>query len=244
MTDVGSVGLPRYTLSDAGEFLRLRWAPGITLYAEDVHSTIAAVRAASPEGKRPLLVNIGLVERITPEAKQLLIDDTCSARTAVVGVDEVSRVLTAFNYRSATPSRYFTKESDAVAWLRAAVTPEAFSASMQAGVLWARWHTSASVSDSDAAAMVQRAGALIGHGCPPMLVELNGMVTLTRSALRSFANDLDIAAMALVGPTGVDRTIAEYFTMVHRPPYPTGYFETPKQALVWLKGIRTEPSTP
>lgn len=107
----------RYTLSDHGTFLRLRWVAAVTVHAEDIHSTIAAVTAASPEGERPLLVHIGLVGRITPEAKELLIDDTCSSRTAVVGVDEVSRVLTAFNYKSATLSRYFTTEAEAVAWL-------------------------------------------------------------------------------------------------------------------------------
>ncbi|WP_156134995.1 MULTISPECIES: hypothetical protein [Arthrobacter] len=107
----------RYTLTDDGDFLRIEWAAGITIGADDVRSTTAAVTAASPQGRRPLLVNIGLVDGLTPEARRLLIEDTCSLRTGVVGVDEVGRVLTAFNYRSATPSRYFTQESAAVAWL-------------------------------------------------------------------------------------------------------------------------------
>ncbi|MBG6225527.1 hypothetical protein IWX63_002099 [Arthrobacter sp. CAN_A2] len=107
----------RYTLTDDGDFLRLEWAAGITIGGDDVRSTMAAVTAASPRGKRPLLVNIGLVDALTPEARRLLIKDTCSLRTGVIGVDEVSRVLTAFNYRSATPSRYFAEESAAVAWL-------------------------------------------------------------------------------------------------------------------------------
>ena len=115
--------MPRYTLSDDGDFLRLRWAPGVTIEADDIHSTIAAVTAASPWGKRPLLVHIGLLERVTPEARQLIIDDTCSTRTAVVGVDNVGRVLTAFNYRSATLSRYFAEEPDAVAWLTEDIRP-------------------------------------------------------------------------------------------------------------------------
>lgn len=62
-------------------------------------------------------MNIGLVEAITLAARHLLIEDTCSLRTGVVGVDEVGKVLTAFNYRSATPSRYFTDEAEAIAWL-------------------------------------------------------------------------------------------------------------------------------
>ena len=62
-------------------------------------------------------MHVGRLERITPEARQLLIDDTCSARTADIGVDNVDRVITAFNYKSATPSKYFTEESNAIAWL-------------------------------------------------------------------------------------------------------------------------------
>ncbi len=64
-------------LGDDGDFLRLRWTPGVTIEADDIHSTIAAVTAASSQGKRPLLVHIGPVERITPEAKQ------CSSMTSV-----------------------------------------------------------------------------------------------------------------------------------------------------------------
>lgn len=83
-----------------------------------------------PRGKRPLLVRIGPLERITPDARQLLLDDTCSARTAVVEVDDVGRVITAFNYKSATLSRYFAEESDAIAWLTEATHPsEVFSRS-------------------------------------------------------------------------------------------------------------------
>lgn len=87
-----------------------------------MRSKIAAVIAASSQGKRPLLVHIEAVERITPEARQLLIDETCSTRTAVVGADDVGRVMAAFT-RSATPSRYFTQESDAIAWLLEASIP-------------------------------------------------------------------------------------------------------------------------
>jgi hypothetical protein len=76
------------------------------------------------QGRRPLLVHIGPLEPGHPEAKQLLIDDTYSTRTAVVGVDNVGRVLTAFNYRSATLSRYFAEQSDAIAWLTEDIHPD------------------------------------------------------------------------------------------------------------------------
>jgi hypothetical protein len=121
---VKQVSSPRYTLSDDGAFLRLQWTPGDTIEAGDIESTIAAVTAASPRGKRPLMVQIGPLERITPEARKLLLEDTCSARTAVLGVDDVGRVVTAFNYKSATLSRYFTQESDAITWLTEDIKPD------------------------------------------------------------------------------------------------------------------------
>jgi hypothetical protein len=114
---------PRYSLSDDGDFLRVQWTPGVTIEADDMRSKIAAVIAMSPQGRRPLLVDIGPLERISPEAKELVIQERYSTRTAVVGADDVGRVITAFHYRAATPSRYFTQESDAIEWLLEDVVP-------------------------------------------------------------------------------------------------------------------------
>lgn len=111
---------------------------------------------------------------------------------------------------------------------------EAFAADLRDGVLWILWRSSMRVSDDDAAALVRRANALCGDRRPPMLVVLNGMVTLSRGALDSFANALKISAMALVGPSVVDRTLAGYFTEVHNPAYPTRYYENADEALEWL----------
>ncbi|MHA7287410.1 SpoIIAA family protein [Arthrobacter sp. MDT3-44] len=241
MTAAEQQALPRYTLSDAGDFLCLRWASGVILQAEDIESTIAAVTAASPRGRRPLLVHIGRVERITPEAKQLLVEDTCSTRTAVVGVDEVSRVLTAFNYRSATPSRYFTEEADAIAWLRedpgpdGAMAPgEAFRAEMRGDVLWVECETSTDVTNDVAEALVTRVHELSPSVCPPMLIRLNHLVSLTEDALHSLATGLDIASLAIVGAEPGDPIITAYYKQQHHPPYPTRHFTTAGPAQAWL----------
>ncbi len=87
------------------------------MFGRDVRATIGAVDAVSGAGRRPLLVHIGSVERITPTARGLLIEDTCSTRTAVLGVDTVGMVITAFAYTSATPTRFFTDEAAAGTWL-------------------------------------------------------------------------------------------------------------------------------
>jgi hypothetical protein len=107
----------RYTLSDEGEFLRLRWTAGVTMDADDVRSRISAIKAMSTQGKRPLLVHIGLVDRIIPEAKQLLIEDISPSRVALLSNDQVGRVIIAFCHRNAVPSRRFTDEHEAIVWL-------------------------------------------------------------------------------------------------------------------------------
>ncbi|MHA7239169.1 DUF7793 family protein [Arthrobacter sp. TMS1-12-1] len=121
------------------------------------------------------------------------------------------------------------------------VAGEPFTATMRDGVLWVEWLDGMRVGDGDARALVERAGAISRDVCPPMLVGLNGMVTLSRDALRRFAGDLDIAAMAIVGPTAVDRTLAEFFAEVHDPPYPTRYFPQRTVALRWLTGCPHAP---
>lgn len=241
MTDSEQLPMPRYTLSDDGEFLCLRWAPGVTLEAEDIRSTIAAVTSASPRGKRPLLVHIGLVEHISPEAKQLLIDDTCSSRTAVVGVDEVGRVLTAFNYRSATPSRYFTEESDAIAWLKGDTVPagdpapeEPFTAGMRGEVLWLDCGADADVDNTIATAIVRCVSQLSPLVCPPMIIRLNHLISVTEEALHTLATGLDIAALAIVGAEAEDSVITAYYKQQHDPPYPTRHFPTIDDAEAWL----------
>jgi hypothetical protein len=111
---------------------------------------------------------------------------------------------------------------------------EAFTAELCDGMLWMRWSQSTTVSDAMASALVERSDQLCPDVCPPMLVELNGMVTLTRGALHFFATRLNVAALALVGPSAVDRMISDFFTQVHRPPYPTRYFTTTDEARSWL----------
>lgn len=107
----------RFKLTDEGDFLRLCWNAGIVMELRDVQASVTAVEAMSPSCQRPLLVHIERVDGISAEARDFLLEETCSSKTAALGTDEVARVMTAFNYRAATPSRYFTDEAVAIAWL-------------------------------------------------------------------------------------------------------------------------------
>lgn len=57
---------------------------------------------------------------------------------------------------------------------------------------------------ADAVASIECADVISTDVCPPILVELSGGVTPSRNALVQFANELNIAAMALVGPPATD----------------------------------------
>ena len=114
---MGPTGDARFVLTVEQHINRIRWAPGVTMYGRDVRATTGAVDAVSTAGKRPLMVHVNSMERITAAARELLLEETCSTRTAVIGLDPVSMVITAFNYAAATPTRYFTDEAEAMEWL-------------------------------------------------------------------------------------------------------------------------------
>ena len=109
-----------------------------------------------------------------------------------------------------------------------------FTAEMSDGLIWIEWVASTTVTDDEALSLVSRADALCPDVCAPMLVMLNDMVSLSRGALQIFAHRLNIAAMALVGRSAVDRLLVSYFAEVHNPPYPTRHFDTVDEARTWL----------
>lgn len=114
------------------------------------------------------------------------------------------------------------------------VAQDSFTVELRDGVIWIDWVARTTVTDREASELVARADALCPDVCPPMLVVLNEMVSLSRGALQIFSRGLNIAAMALIGPTAVDRLLVSYFTDVHEPPYPTRHFDTVEEAHAWL----------
>jgi hypothetical protein len=115
---------------------------------------------------------------------------------------------------------------------------DAYTAGLDGGVLRVSWDDSVTVSEKDALSLTARVYGLCPSAGVPMLVELNAMVSLSRAALHMFATDLQVPAMALVGASVVDETLADFFIRVHEPPYPTRYFTTVSAARTWLTGYR------
>ncbi|MHA7241317.1 DUF7793 family protein [Arthrobacter sp. TMS1-12-1] len=106
---------------------------------------------------------------------------------------------------------------------------------IEADTLRVAWAPGVTVSDHDAVSLVARVEDLSGGAGVPMLVELNAMVSLSRNALQILAADLPVTAMALVGASIVDYTLADFFIRVHEPAYPVRYFTTVVQAREWLR---------
>lgn len=102
------------------------------------------------------------------------------------------------------------------------------------GYVRVEWNEGVTVSEQDALKLVQKLDEANPDLCDPMLVILNSMVSLDAAALAIFAGRLNVAALALVGPSAVDRLLTTFFNDVHRPRYPTRHFAAPAAAIDWL----------
>lgn len=108
----------RFELTVEQHFNRLRWSPDVTtISAEDVQATADAFETVFGPERRPLLVHVGALGGITPEARQMLIEGTHPTRVAILTEDLVTKVITAFAYAAARPTRLFSDETEATRWL-------------------------------------------------------------------------------------------------------------------------------
>lgn len=77
---------------------------------------------------------------------------------------------------------------------------------------------------------------LAGTGFAPLLLELTGVESLTRTARKIFGAARNASAVAVVGSSQVDRVIANFLLGGDLPPCPTRYFSSKSDALNWLRG--------
>ncbi|WP_151724033.1 DUF7793 family protein [Arthrobacter luteolus] len=75
---------------------------------------------------------------------------------------------------------------------------------------------------------------LAGAVDKPLLLELTGIESITRSARTVFGSARSASAVAVVGSTQVDRVIANFLLGGDLPPCPTKYFSSKPDALAWL----------
>ena len=104
--------------------LKLRWKRGVEI--THAHAVAAARALAEFHGPTalPLLVHMHGITGITPEARVGMAAYRGFSRVAVVGEDVVDEVMSGFSHRSPTLTRYFSSETDALAWLLDGSTAE------------------------------------------------------------------------------------------------------------------------
>ncbi len=114
---------PGFTLSSISSgILRLRWQRGRRITGADVVEAMAAVDVVNCGQDRPLLIHMAGVVVPTREARQQFARRCTASRIALLGRSAVDRVgasivpipgLRGFP----VPTRFFTSEAKAVAWL-------------------------------------------------------------------------------------------------------------------------------
>ena len=98
-------------------FLRLRWGRGVEITLPLAITAARALAECHGPATLPLLVHMHGITGITPEARVGMSAYQGYSRVAIVGEDAVDEVMSGFAHRSPTASRYFSSETDALAWL-------------------------------------------------------------------------------------------------------------------------------
>ncbi|GAA5200864.1 hypothetical protein GCM10023346_43970 [Arthrobacter gyeryongensis] len=114
---------------DAEGTFHLRWAPGSSVSAADVHAVVAAVRGVTGGRLQPMLVEVvdvclSLESRVTLQGTRFV------SAVALVGATVVDRVMAAALLREQEcPRGYFTSIEEAREWLNRLPVPEALEKS-------------------------------------------------------------------------------------------------------------------
>ena len=102
--------------------VRLRWVPGLRITGPLAATAMAAVDELNVGCRRPLLVEMAGTDTPTREARERFAEQCSASRVALLGVSAVDRVRASLvpdiGYRGfPVPTRFFTSEPAAVAWL-------------------------------------------------------------------------------------------------------------------------------
>ena len=101
--------------------VRLSWMPGLRITGPLAADAMAAVDQLNRDKERPLLVDMTGTAALTRDARQTFANKCSASRIALLGSSAVDRVIANFALRVnavPVPTRFFTSEPAALAWLR------------------------------------------------------------------------------------------------------------------------------
>ncbi|GAA5198504.1 hypothetical protein GCM10023346_35810 [Arthrobacter gyeryongensis] len=94
------------------------------------------------------------------------------------------------------------------------------------------------ITAEDGALVRERYVALTGGTGAAVLLQVIGVESVSRDAVRFFSEAATITAFAILGSTPVDRVIAHGRHGLPAPQCPTRYFSDELEALGWLRDLR------
>lgn len=96
------------------------------------------------------------------------------------------------------------------------------------------------ITAEDGALVRERYLALTGGTNAAVLLQVIGVESVNRDAVRFFSEAATITAFAILGSTPVDRVIAHGRHGLPMPQCPTRYFSDEQEALEWLRMLRAD----
>jgi hypothetical protein len=106
---------------DPDGFVRLQWAPGVRISGDLARDAVAAVDRICAGRRRPMLVDMTATGNLTRDARVVFAQKSAASAIALLGKSAVDRVIANFALGVSpvpVPTRFFTTESVALAWLR------------------------------------------------------------------------------------------------------------------------------
>lgn len=106
---------------ETDDVMFLAWKPGVRIEAANALAAVEAVNELAAGSRYPLLVTMADTAHLSRAARDVFVEPCAASRIALLGNNPVDRMLA--DYQLAVqeppcPTRFFTSETDAVAWLR------------------------------------------------------------------------------------------------------------------------------
>jgi hypothetical protein len=106
---------------DAGGLLRLTWARGASITEADAESAMEKVNALCGSNRHPMLVDMATTAEVSRGARAVFGRPCQASRIALLGSSPVDRVMANFILginKTPCPTKFFTSQPDALAWLK------------------------------------------------------------------------------------------------------------------------------
>ncbi|MFJ6456346.1 STAS/SEC14 domain-containing protein [Paenarthrobacter sp. NPDC091669] len=111
-----------YTIGfESDDVMFLAWKSGVRIEAANARAAVEAVNDLAAGSRYPLLVTMAETAHLSRAARDVFVEPCAASRIALLGNNPVDRMLA--DYQLAVqeppcPTRFFTSETDAIAWLR------------------------------------------------------------------------------------------------------------------------------